>query len=259
MTKIPVGLQLYTLREETKEDFLGTLHKVAAMGYKAVEFAGYGDVPAKEMKKVLDDLDLTASSSHTIGLKFDMDMKEIFALLDKQMEYNLTIGSHYLISSWSKIAMMNSKEEIGVFAAKLRAVGERCKQIGLQYCYHNHDFEFVKVDDQYKLDVLYNAVEADLLQAELDLYWVQKGGLDPKTYLQSFKGRCPLVHVKDMADDAEQSFAEVGHGIIDYPSIFAVAAEVGVKYYIIEQDICKRPPLESVKMSIDYLKSLGIA
>ena len=99
MTKISVGLQLYTLREETKDDFLGTLRKVAAMGYKAVEFSGYGDIPAKEMKKVLDDLDLTASSSHTIGLKFDMGMEEVFTLLDKQMAYNLTIGSRYLISS----------------------------------------------------------------------------------------------------------------------------------------------------------------
>jgi sugar phosphate isomerase/epimerase len=258
MAKIPVGLQLYTLRDDTSKDFIGTLKKVADMGYKVVEFAGYGDIPAKEMRKVLDDLGLEASSSH-VGLPLT-EPDKLKSQLSEQIEYNLEIGSKYIFTPWAPVEQMKTEEALQNFIDTLRGIGQEVNRNGLQYGYHNHAFEFVKrADGKYILDWMYESVDADTMLAELDLYWVKKGGLDPKQYLLSYKGRVPVIHVKDMTADERAFFAEVGQGIIDYPSIFSVAEEAGVKYYIVEQDQCERPPLESVKMSIDYLKSIGIA
>lgn len=252
MSKIPVGLQLYTLRNETAEDFVGTLKKVADIGYKTVEFAGYGGIEAKEMKKHLDDLGLKAASSH-------VSMELLENELNQLIEYNLEIGSDYMM-----VPFLNKEERLKGGALKetinsIRSIAEECKRQGMQLGYHNHDFEFEKVDGQYILDVLYQEIDADLLVAELDLFWVAKAGLDPKSYMMQYKGRCPVIHVKDMTKDERRVFAEVGQGSIDFPSIFASAEEVGIKHYLVEQDQCERPPLESVKMSMDYLKSIGVA
>jgi sugar phosphate isomerase/epimerase len=246
-----VGLQLYTLRNETKEDFVGTLKKVAALGYKAVEFAGYGDIPAQEMKKILDDLGLEAPSSH-VGL----DILE--NRLDAQIEYSLAISSKYVILPWIPTEKIMGQERKQL-ADTLSRVADELRKHGLVLGYHNHDFEFKQEEGQYLLDLLYRAVPAESLVAELDLYWVTKAGLDAKDYLAQYKGRCPIIHVKDMTKDERRYFAEVGYGSIDYPSIFTVAQDAGVEYYIVEQDQCERPPLESVKMSIEYLRSIGIA
>lgn len=253
MANIPVGLQLYTLREETKNDFLGTLKQVAALGYQVVEFAGYGGIPAPEMKRALDSLGLRTLSSH-VGIG------QLDAELEQQIAYSLEIGAQYIVCPWLPEEELKDEAKFQALMDKFRSIGEACRKNGLTFAYHNHAFEFARTDDgRYILDKMYDSVDASLMKAELDLYWVKKGGLDPKSYLLNYKGRAPLVHVKDMAGDAEGFFAEVGQGIIDYPSIFAIAEEVGVECYIVEQDVCKRPPLESVKMSIDYLKSIGIA
>lgn len=252
MGKIPVGLQLYTLRDETKDDFLGTLRKVAAMGYQAVEFAGYGGIAANEMKKELDDLGLKAVSSH-VGLQL-LDNE-----LEQQIEYSLTIGAKYIVCPWLQVEQLRDEASFTGLMAKFRQIGEACRAKGLQFGYHNHAFEFETVGGEYLLDNMYNAVSADLMVAELDLFWVKKGGLSPRDYLLKYKGRAPLIHVKDMTGDEAATFAEVGYGIIDYNSVFEVAGDAGVECYIVEQDKCQRPPLESVQMSIDYLKSIGIA
>lgn len=253
MANIPVGLQLYTLREETKHDFIGTLRKVAELGYRAVEFAGYGGIPAKEMKQVLGDLGLAAPSSH-VGLQL-LDNE-----LQQQIEYSLMIGAKYIVCPWLDEKLLQEEESFQQLMEKFARIGEEVKRSGLQFAYHNHAFEFQTASTGGPiLDRMYQSVSSDLMKAELDLYWVKKGGYDPKAYLLSYKGRAPLIHVKDMADDAEGTFAEVGHGIIDYKPIFEAAEEAGVEYYIVEQDRCQRPALESVRMSIEYLKSIGIA
>ncbi|ANE46860.1 hypothetical protein SY83_11890 [Paenibacillus swuensis] len=258
MPKIPVGLQLYTLRDATGEDFIGTLKKIAAMGYEVVEFAGYGDVPAKEMASVLDGLGLKTSSAH-IGLPFG-EPEKIGDELKKHLEYNHELGTKYIISPFAPIEQFTQPEEFTNFYAQLQQIGEEVKKNGFQYGYHNHAFELeILRNGKPMLDELFASVSADNLIVELDLYWVQKAGLNPVEYLQQYKGRTPLVHVKDMTGDDRKYFAEVGHGIIDFSSIFNIAEEIGIEYYIVEQDSCERDPLESVKMSIDYLKSIGIA
>lgn len=252
MANIPVGLQLYTLRDETEKDFIGTLQKVADIGYKAVEFAGYGNIEAKEMASVLDGLGLEAVSSH-------VGMALLENELDRQIEYSLEIGAKYIMCPWLDFESQLQGDAYQATVASFKRIAEQCNKHGITFGYHNHDFEFEKVDGEYILDRLFADLSADEMVAELDLYWVAKAGLDPKAYMQSLKGRCPIIHLKDMTKDDRKVFAEVGQGSLDFPSILSAAPEVGVKYYIVEQDVCERPPLESIKISIDYLKSIGIA
>lgn len=256
MTKIPVGIQLYTLRDETSLDFIGTLKKVADIGFQVVEFAGYGDLPAKELKKVLDDLGLAVSSSH-VGLSY-LDPEKLKTQVAYQIEYNKEIGSEYIVTPYAPLDKITTMSELQPYVDAFRYVGEECQRAGMGYAYHNHQFEFNKIDDTFILDHIFEAVGADLLQAELDLYWVKKAGLDPKSYLKQYKGRCPIVHIKDMTADERGFFAEVGRGIINYPAIFEIAESIGIKYYLVEQDQCERPPLDSIKISMDYLRSIGI-
>jgi sugar phosphate isomerase/epimerase len=247
MSKIPPGLQLYTLRNETKVDFFGTLKKVAEMGYKLVGFAGYEDIPAIEMKKALDHLGLGTVSSF-------VDINALEKDLNNQIQYALTLGVRYIITAAPK-ERFKDESEIQTLISSLRKIGRELKRHGLQFLYHPHDFEVEKIGGKRIIDRLLDSVGTDLMQLALDLYWAKKGGLDPKTALQTYKGLVPIIDIKDM--DKKGDFTEIGGGIIDWPSIFRILKDVGVKYYFVEQDVSPHP-LQSAKMSIDYLKSIGV-
>ncbi len=248
MAKIPVALQMYTLRDLTEKDFLGTLKQVAAIGYAGVELAGFGNLSAVKLKAVLGDLGLGIAGAH-VGL---LDMSE--AELDAAIDYHLALGNKYLVHPW---ANADSADGWRAIAQKLNAAGARCRARGLQVCYHNHAHEFTQFDGTTALELLYANTDPANLQAELDLFWVSKGGSDPVDLIEQYADRVPLLHCKDM--DAEGEFAEVGEGSLDWEEIFATAPEAGVQWYIVEQDICKRPPLESVTLSFQNLKKMGIA
>lgn len=250
MAKLPIGLQLYTLRELLAQDFIGTLEKVAELGYDGVEFAGYGNLEASELKKVLDDLGLVAAGAH---VPLDMLENELSAVID----YNLEIGNKFVSCPWVAEDRRQSASDWKRIAESLNRIGEETKRNGIQLLYHNHAFEFEKFDGKYALDILFENTDPDLVQAELDVYWVYRGGEDPAEYIKKYANRVPVVHLKDVADDEEKSFAEVGEGILNLPSIFAAAESSGAQWYIVEQDICKRPPLESVKISINNLRQMG--
>ncbi|MFC4768655.1 sugar phosphate isomerase/epimerase family protein [Effusibacillus consociatus] len=249
-SKIPPGLQLYTVRDELVEDFFGTLGKIAEMGYQTVEFAGYYGIPADEMKKALDDFGLQGVSSHVAMQTLE---KELIA----QIKYSLTIGGKYIVIPSVGREQLTNEQEFRTLVSSIQKIGKEVRQYGLQLAYHNHAFEFEKIGGMYLLDRLLHSVSANVLQLELDLFWVKKAGLDPAMTLNSYKGRVPLIHVKDM--DREGDFTEVGRGIIDYRSVFPIARDVGVQYYFVEQDFSRLSPLESAKLSIDYLISIGAA
>jgi len=252
---IPVGLQLYTLRDETSHDFIGTLKKVADIGYKAVEFAGFGDIPAREMRKVLEELGLKACSSH-FGMPF-RNRDQLESMLAFHIEYNKEIGSDYVIIPWAPFEDVATVEELAPLLDDIRYTVDTCVKAGIGVGYHNHAFEFRKLGDKLIHEHIFDEIGPEL-QVELDLYWVKKAGLDPKSYLSKFKDRTPIIHIKDMTADERGFFTEVGRGIINYPAIFEKAPELGVRYFLVEQDQCGRPPLESIRMSFDYLRSLGI-
>ena len=134
-------------------------------------------------------------------------------------------------------------------------VGGKLAERGLVLGYHNHSFEFQQFDGEYGLDIFYRAAHAEHVQAEIDVYWVQHGGVDPAEYIRSMPGRTPLIHLKDMAEDG--AFAEVGEGVLAWDSIFDASEANGAAWYIVEQDVCQRPPLESVKISLDNLREMG--
>lgn len=245
---IPLGLQLYTVRKELEKDFAGTLNKVAAMGYKTVEFAGYYGIPSVEMKNLLNEAGLQGVSTH-VGLE------TLSSELHKQIEYSLTIGARYIVIPCVAVEQLVDDKEFQALIADLTRIGMVLKSYGLQLVYHNHAFEFTKMDGKYLLDRLLGSISSELLKVELDVYWMTKAGVDKEAYLRKYKGRVPLIHLKDI--DKDGNFTEVGHGTIDFFKINEIAKEIGVKYYIVEQDFSKYP-LISAQQSLNYLNLMGL-
>ena len=242
---LPIALQLYTVRDETAKDFIGTLEKVAEIGYEGVEFAGFGDILASKMKEALEKLNLKAVGSHT-------SKELLFNKLDEVIEYNLAIGNPFVICPWDNYG---SREE-WLNAAKLyNGIGKKLKQRGLQFLYHNHAHEFGKFDGEYILDLIYRETDPQLVKAEIDTYWVHYAGVDPAGYVAKYGGRCPIVHLKDMNAE-DKSTVEVGEGIIDIKSIIEASVKAGAEWLVVEQDSCARPSLESVKISLENLKKM---
>lgn len=251
MSKIPPGLQLYTVRSELEKDFLGTLRKVADIGYKIVEFAqfatDYGGIPASEMKRVLAALGLETVSTFVREKDLEND-------LQNQLDYAETIGARYIIASYPPEKVIDEVERKPIIAS-LKRIGREVNKRGMQFLYHPHAEEFAIKDGKRILDRLLSDVGTDLMKLNIDLHWAKTGGLDPKEALLIYKDLSPIIHVKDM--DPKGNETEVGRGIIDWPPIFRILKDAGVKYYFVEQDYSPHP-LKSVKMSFDYLKSIGV-
>lgn len=245
-----VGLQLYTVRDLTKKDFAGTLKKVAEIGYDAVEFAGFGDLKAPEVKQLITELKLKAAGSHEA---IDRLQKEV----DQVIEFNKAIDNHYMVcphmpDTYQKKGAAGYKE----FAGLLETAGEKIKAAGLQLCYHNHNFEFKKEGDKYLLDFLFEACKADIVKAEVDAYWIKFAGLDPVEFLQKHAGRCKLIHMKDMTTDGKKNFAPVGTGLMDFKGIIQTARQTGVDWFIVEQDQTSQPVLEAIAISLKNMRQL---
>lgn len=243
---MPVALQMYSVRDKTEKDMLGTLEKVAEIGYKGVEFAGFMDVPAKSMKARLESLGLKPVGSHT-------SMKLLKENLDEAIAYNLEIGNQYIICPFNSY---ESREDYLRTAAFLEETGKKCRAAGLRLGYHNHDFEFKRYDGEYGFDILFGKTTPENLVAELDTGWAFNAGADPVEYLGRYKGRCPLIHVKDFLTRGERTFAEIGMGIIDIGAIIKAAAAAGTEWAIVEQDATSLPTLESVEISFNNLKKI---
>lgn len=245
-----VALQMYTLRDIIADDTVGIIKQVADMGYEGVELAGFGSLTAEDFKAALDANGLKAISSHAPLDRLENDFDGVVNEA-RLFGYSL-VGVAYIGED-----LRTTKENWISTAKRLEAIGKRLRdEAGLQLFYHNHAFEFdEKFDGEAGLDILYANSDAEFLQAELDTYWIQKGGENPTAYLKKYAGRTPILHIKDMTPEGD--FAEVGTGILDWPSIFAAAEAGGVTAYIVEQDICPGNPLDSIKISIDNLKKMG--
>ncbi len=267
MKKWPIALQVYSVRDAATEDFEGTMRAVKEMGYDGVELAGlYGLESAVACKKVLDKVGLELVSAH-VGFDALED--------DAQLDDYAATGVKFVAIPW--MVAPKNEEELNAAIARIRNCGERCKARGIQMLYHNHDFEFEKINDKYILDTYYAEIPADLLQTELDTCWVNVGGENPSEYVRKYTGRAPIVHLKDFTgsksenmyaligtDTAKEDsagkfeFRPVGYGKQDFPSILAAAEDAGAGWVVVEQDspALDKTPLECAKMSIDYLKSI---
>ncbi|GAB3327193.1 sugar phosphate isomerase/epimerase [Larkinella ripae] len=254
-----IGLQLYTLRDDIqKQGIEAILAQVAKLGYKEVENFGYnegkffGKTPV-EYLKLLKDNGLSAPSGHAVtGRSKQMGATDgLTRNWQRLVDDAAAIGQEYVVISY--LFPDERKPDDYKQLIELLSKGEEpVKKAGMTLGYHNHDFEFTeRVDNQMPYDLI---LKNTSVQMEVDLYWITKAGQKPIDYFAKYPGRFPLWHVKDMAKTPEQEFAEVGTGSIDFGALFAQADEAGLKHYFVEQDICKRPPLESIKMSIDYIQ-----
>lgn len=250
MRRMGIGLQLYTLRQETEENFKGTLRKVAALGYEGVEFAGYGDVTAVEMKELLDELGLKAVGSH-VGLA------ALRSDLQNQIDYLKTIGASYMICPYVAPEEREDAETWKELFVFLQEVGTEARKQGITFCYHNHDFEFkYNISDRLVFDALYAETSPDSVQVELDVCWVQFAGQDPLAYISKYSGRLPLIHLKDFGKDegGGMKTLELGKGSVNLTAVIDAASDAGVEWLIVEQDHCQIPPLESVANSMNWVK-----
>lgn len=246
----PLGVQLYTLRGLMQEDLVGTIEQVAEIGYKELEFAGYFDHSPEDIRALLDRLGLTAPSAH-VGLQ----------ILESDLEGALNaaevIGHNYIIAPWLA-PDQRTAEGYAKLAEDCNRYGAACKERGIQFGYHNHDFEFEEVDGAVAFDTLLENTDPDLVVIELDLFWIVKAGKDPLDYFARYPGRFHLCHVKDMADiGGEENMVSVGAGEIDFASIFAASEQAGLKHYIVEHDN-PEDPIASIQASYNYLQDLQI-
>ncbi|QHW33046.1 sugar phosphate isomerase/epimerase [Paenibacillus rhizovicinus] len=246
--RFPIALQPYTIREELKQDFLGSYTKVAEIGYQAVEAGPPPEgVTIEEMKAHFDRIGLQVVGCHT-------GLDQLTNGLDQLVDYLNLFGARYVAMSYR----FDSREAVLEAAKTFNSVGAACRERGIQFLYHNHDWEFQQFDGESALDILLGATDPQLVKLELDVYWAQKGGVDPVAYLRKLKGRCPLLHVKDMEPGDERFFAEVGEGVLDFEAILAVAEEIGTEWLVVEQDACRRSPFESIAISYNNLSKMGV-
>jgi sugar phosphate isomerase/epimerase len=245
----PIALQLYSIKELTAVDFLGTLEKVAKIGYDGVEFAGYFDTSAKDLKRVLDGLNLRAAGSH-VGID---DLKHN---LEHSIAYALEIGNPYMICPGIPEEMRRNADDYKKLSDFFNKVGLRCKENGLQFGYHNHDFEFQQFDGEYGLDLITKQTESDLVFMELDTYWVEFSGLRSIDFIEKYADRCRILHIKDMKSAADKRNTEIGAGIMDFKAIIAAGQKQGVQWYTVEQEAFEIPQLTSIEASLKYLKSI---
>ncbi len=273
--KLPVAVQLYSVRDEMEQDFYGTIKEMKELGYDGVEFAGlFGEEPAK-IKAFCEEIGIVPISAHVPY--YDM-LENPEAVLADYAE----IGCKYVVVPYLTEECRPGTDGFDATVEGIRKIGEAAKKLGLQLLYHNHDFEFVKIGEEYALDVLYSTVPEDILKTEIDTCWVNVAGVDPAEYIVKYTGRAPVVHLKDFrksgsgqgklydligideeesAEEEESSFSfmPVGYGMQDIPAILAACEDAGAEWVVVEQDNPEEGEtrINSVKLSREYLKTLS--
>lgn len=257
---MPIGVQLYTVRNECEKDFEGALKRIAEIGYKQVEVYDFYGRTAADVKKLLDANGLKAPSGHWMLPVLRKNLKQ--AIEDAK-----TIGCEYMIMP---ILMPNERRNLNDYrrhAETFNKIGKACKEAGIQFGYHNHNFEFQEFDGVTAFDELMSKTDPDVVKIELDCYWVTRAGKDPVDYFKKYAGRVHLLHIKDAMQDAPVSteldegrgyFTEIGRGKIDWARIFGNATEAGVRHYFVEQDQWDGSPFDSIQVSHDYLMNLKV-
>ncbi len=245
----PIGLQLYTVRDEMKKNVATTLSRVARTGYTEVEFAGYFDHSAKDIRSQLKNTGLSAPAAH-VG--FPVLGRE----WDKIIEDAVVVGHKYLVCPWidDKYRTVSGYKEV---AELFNKAGEQTKKAGIQFAYHNHDFEFPAVDGVIPYDLLITQTDPDKVKMEMDVFWVTHGGADPLAYFKRFPGRFPLLHVKDMDGTPAKGMVDVGKGVINWRAVLGSRSLAGTKHIFVEHDQPK-DPFASIRDSYRYLHALDV-
>jgi len=267
---LPVALQVYSVRKDASKDLYGTLKKIKAMGYDGIEFAGlYGNAPEK-IKAMCEEIGLIPVSAHVPYREMIADPEDVLS------DYK-TIGCKYVAIPYLVEEDRPGTESFPQVIENAKMLGKVAKEKGMILLYHNHDFEFVKLDGKYALDMLYEEVPEELLKTELDTCWVNVGGEDPAAYVRKYTGRAPVVHLKDFSGEKSEDmyeligiekkaparpanfeFRPVGSGVQNFPEILRAAEAAGAEWLVVEQD---KPSmgltaLECAAKSLEYLKTI---
>ncbi len=253
--QVPIGLQLYSVRNLLPKDFEGTLEKVAAAGYKEVEAAGYFDKTAADFGNALQKAGLKCISTHH-------QLVQLKTQFDQLIEYGQALGLEYIICSWAGVHRDPTRtgdlnlDDWRYVADQFNEIGQKVKRAGMTFGYHNHFIEFAKENGIVYFDELLKRTDPKFVEFEMDCGWVVVGGHNPVEYLSKFPERFPMLHVKDMIKGTDGKWRNVvmGKGTIDYKPILRAAT--GLKHYFIEQEEFEGDPMTELREDADYMKKL---
>lgn len=254
--KIPqIAAQLYTIRDFTKtpDDLDKSMKKIKDIGYNAVQVSGVGPMEDQAIKDIMDKYDLTVCATH-IG--FDIMQGD----LDKVISQHKLWGCSYVGLGSMPNNYRGSREGFVSFAKEASKIAQKLSDAGLNFIYHNHNFEFRRFDGTLGMDILLTESDPETFGFEIDTYWIQVGGANPIDWINKVGQRMKVVHYKDLAidQDDKQAMAEVGEGNLDWPGIIAASRKNKIEWAAVEQDICPGDPFESLKISFDNLIKLGL-
>lgn len=253
--KKDIYIQLWSVREDIKEDFKGTISKLAEMGYTGVEAAGYADgkfygLSPEEFKKEVDATGMHAFSSHAAkALNEDIaktNWTEMWDWWDTAIEAHKAAGIKYIVMPW--MPTPKTLADLQSYCDYYNQIGEKCNAAGLKFGYHNHNFEFQKIEDDMMYDYLLQNTDPEKVFFEMDLYWVMRGGQSQVDYFHKYPGRFKILHVKDNKELGQS-------GMMGFDAIFKPenTDAAGVQYLVVEVENYNFEPLESVKRSLEYL------
>ncbi|MDP9383480.1 MAG: sugar phosphate isomerase/epimerase [Chloroflexota bacterium] len=244
-----IALQLYTVRERTASDFIGTLRQLADMGYRAVEFAGYGNNSVADLRAALDQFGLRAISAHVPFQRLEGNPQQAIEELQ-------VLGAQHCVVPGIPQERRATADQVRQLAETFNELGRICReQAGLRFGYHNHAHEFEPLDGSNMWEIIADNTDPSLVDLQLDIFWAAYGGVDPVELMRKHAGRLPQVHVKDMASDEQRSDMPVGEGTLPYDQYLRAASEAGAQVYIVEQDN-PRNAMEDVRVSLRNLEQL---
>jgi sugar phosphate isomerase/epimerase len=245
-----VGIQLYTVRREMQRDMPDTLARLGEIGYREVEFAGYFNRSAPEVRRLLEANNLAAPSTH-IG--YDRIAKD----WDRALDEAAAMGHSFVTVPWLPDSVRTSADSWRRVADDFTRAGARAKARGLRFAYHNHDFEWVRVDGAVPYDLLLDNTDPAVVDFQMDIYWTVKAGGDPLAYLKKYPSRFAMVHVKDSGGPPNHQQVDVGSGTIAFPAIFRLDAEQrhAIQHAFVEHDE-PADPLDFARKSYAYLSTM---
>ncbi len=248
MKKKIIAAQLYTLRDhlKTPDEIAKSLAKVKEIGYDAVQVSGMGPIPETELKKILDGEGLKCCATHESG-------KSIVEETAKVIDRLAALDCKFTAYPYPHVPVKTEEDYLNL-AKMLDKAGKEMTKAGMVLTYHNHAIEFEKFNGRTGLDIIYDETSPKSLQGEIDTFWVQHGGCDPVQWCKKLDGRLPLLHLKEFGIIENQiKMLEIGNGNLDWKRIVKAAKKAGTKWFIVEQDVCRIDPFESLKISLEYL------
>ncbi|GAB4522300.1 MAG: sugar phosphate isomerase/epimerase [Anaerolineae bacterium] len=249
MTRIPIALQLYSVREDCARDLAGTLEAVARMGYEGVEFAGYHGYSASQLRKLLDDLGLRVAGAH-VGLDTLLGDE-----LSRTIEFHQVLGNRFLIVPGLPEERRRSRAAWLETAALFNEIAEKVAEHGMAVGYHNHHIEFSPLEGELPWDTFFGNTRRDVVM-QLDIGNAMHGGADPLVFLRRYPGRARSVHLKEYSATNEKAL--IGEGDAPWAEVFALCESVGgTEWYIVEQESYAYPPLECVDRCLRALRAMG--